>query len=150
MLYCVDVFESERFEDEQEAELAGIQGAFVKYYEFTTLTPDQYITKGLEHVFQYDHDFRSSMNSRKVEFYDLFEKAYYSYIDGDWLSTITHLTAAKDAVRDDGPTLWMLNYIEKNKAAAPEGWNGVRDIDLKQKAPEIQFIRDEEEFEGQD
>lgn len=146
----MDVFESERLEDEQEAELGGIQGAFVKYYEFTQLTPEQYITKGLEHVFQYDHDFRSSMAQRKTEFYDFFDKAYYSYIDGDWLAANTHLLAARDSMRDDGPTLWMLQYIDKNKTQAPEGWEGVRDIDFKQKAPEIQFIREDEDGEGQD
>ena len=51
--------------EEQEAEMQGIQGSFVKYYEFEQLQPEQYQGKGLDHVFAYDHDFRSCQNQRK-------------------------------------------------------------------------------------
>lgn len=64
-IYCFDVFESEKMFEEQEAEMQGIQGSFVKYYEFEQLQPEQYQGKGLDHVFAYDHDFRSCQNQRK-------------------------------------------------------------------------------------
>lgn len=125
--------------------MQGIQGAFVKYYEFLALQPEQYVSKGLDHVYIYDHDFRSCQNQRKPEFYDLFQKAYDSYHDGDWMNAQGHLTAAAQIVKDDGPTQWMLNLIDKSRLTPPDDWIGIRNIDAKLQAPEMVFMREDDE-----
>lgn len=112
-------------------------GSFVKYYEFEGLQPEQYVTKGLEHVFQYDHDFRSCLNQRKPEFYEYFQKALDNYIDGDWLNAASNLIVAGQLVKDDGPSAWMAAHIDKYKSLPPEDWSGVRNIDQKDKAPQL-------------
>ena len=101
-------------------------------------------------MFAYDHDFRSCQNQRKPEFYEYFQKAFDNYIDGDWLNASSNLVVAGQLVKDDGPSNWMSSYIEKNKSLAPEDWAGARNIDQKEKAPEIHFLREDEDFEGQD
>lgn len=89
----------------------------------------------MEHVFQYDHDFRSIYNYRKPEFYEYFQKAFDNYIDGDWLNAASNLIVAGQLMKDDGPLTWMANHIDKNKSLPPEDWTGVRNIDYKEKAP---------------
>lgn len=39
----------------------------------------------------------------------------------------------------DGPTKWMLQFIEKHKQNPPDEWKGVRDIDAKQEPPPIDY-----------
>lgn len=74
--------------------MQGLLGSFVKFYEYSEMQPEQYIRKGVEHVFVYDHDFRCSINPRKPEFYDFFRKAYDNYIEGDWLNANHNLSVA--------------------------------------------------------
>lgn len=45
----------------------------------------------------------------------------------------------------DGPSKWLLNYLEKNKVLPPEDWNGVRDIDKKMDPPTLDFNKEEDE-----
>jgi hypothetical protein len=93
------------------------------------MQPEQYAGKGLEHIFMYDHDFRSSHNQRKPEFYEYFTKAYDNYIEGDWLNTYHNLSVAQSHYQNDGPTKWMTEYLEKYKNMPPEDWAGHRNID---------------------
>jgi hypothetical protein len=127
-----------------------MQGAFVKHYDHDTVTPDQFV-QGLSHVYQYDHDFISIKNQYKPDFYEYFGKAFDNYVDGDWINANSNLTVAYSMNHTDGPTRWMNEYLEKNKNLAPEDWSGARNIDHKEKAPEINFANpDMVEGEGED
>ena len=42
--------------------------------------------KGVEYVYELDHDFVSIKRQHKKEFNDLFEKGYNNYIEGDWVN----------------------------------------------------------------
>ena len=48
---------------------------------------------------------------------------------------------------NDGPSKWMMGYLEKNKVLPPEDWNGIRDIDHKIEVPNLDLInKDEDEW----
>jgi hypothetical protein len=81
-------------DDEMEAQLFGNMGAFIKHYEFVTMQPSQYLTKGLEHVYLYDHDFCSITNQRKHDFFEFFSKGVDNYLLGDWLNAQNNLQLA--------------------------------------------------------
>jgi hypothetical protein len=50
-------------------------------------------------------------------------------------------------ISNDGPSKWLMSYLEKNKMMAPEDWRGVRDIDKKLEPPMIDFMnKDEDEW----
>ena len=130
--------------------MQGQLGSFVKYYEFEALEPDQYLTKNLEHIFAYDHDFRSTQNQRKPEFFDFFKKAFDNYIDGDWINATSHCLGALKEQSNDGPSKWMSEFLDKHKNLAPDDWNRCRNIDEKEKAPEIMFMANDDEDLDQD
>lgn len=88
----------------------------------------------------YDHDFVGIARHYKPEFLDCFTKARESYTDGDWINANTALTMAAQYVPNDGPTLWMMQYLQKHKLQPPENWKGVRDIDEKLEPPPIDYV----------
>ena len=54
-------------------------------------------------------------------------------------------------VPHDGPSKWLLNYLEKNKVLPPEDWFGVRDIDRKADPPSLDFRdRDDDDVDQDD
>lgn len=71
----------------------------------------------------------------------------------DWNSSQNYLTQALELNPDDGPCLALSDYMEKHKNIPPEGWEGYRDIDEKEQAPSLSFIKpqfDDELMEGED
>ena len=42
--------------------------------------------KGVEYVYELDHDFVSIKRQNKKEFNELFEKGYNNYVEGDWVN----------------------------------------------------------------
>lgn len=58
---------------------------------------------------------------------------------------------AQSHQHNDGPTKWLSDFLEKNKNLPPEDWSGHRNIDQKEKAPEILFFNENlEDEDGQD
>lgn len=94
---------------------------------------------GVEHVLQYDHDVVTIRNQTKNDFLDAFDKGRESYVSGDWINAQTALNMALAIQPFDGPSKWLLNYLEKNKVLPPEDWNGIRDIDRKMDAPVFDY-----------
>ena len=79
----------------------------------------------------YDHDFVCTARHSKPEFLECFNKGRDSFTEGDWINANTALTMAAQYSPQDGPTKWMMSFIEKNKMQPPDDWKGVRDIDAK-------------------
>ena len=46
----------------------------------------------------------------------------------------------------DGPTKWMIEYLEGHRNSAPESWEGMRDLDMKKKMPD--FDREKKDVVG--
>jgi hypothetical protein len=44
-------------------------------------------TKGVQHVFEIDHDFVSINKNIKNDFLTLWDKCVESYLDGDWVGS---------------------------------------------------------------
>jgi hypothetical protein len=115
-------------------------GAFVKHIDFEGQTTESLMTKGLEHVLLYDHDFVCTSRFYKPEFLECYQKARESFFEGDWINANTGLSMAAQYMPQDGPTRWMLAHIEKNKMQPPDEWKGARDIDAKQEPPPIDYV----------
>lgn len=103
------------------------------------------MTKGLEHVLLYDHDFVCTARHYKPEFMDCFQKARESFQEGDWINANTGLTMALQYNPHDGPAKWMAAFLEKNKMMPPDEWKGVRDIDATVEPPAIDYQQQNEE-----
>ena len=142
-IYCFDVFPSDPLEEEQKPEDDTPNGPYIKSIDFEG-QDTSFLEKqgGLQYVYEIDHDFVCIKKHRSVrnEFYDVFAKAVDLYIEGDWDGALKCLGHAAAHWRDDGPTAWMTGFIEKSTSRMPpEGWIGVRDLDLKQMAPTTDF-----------
>ena len=120
-------------------------GAFIKHSEFENKTNDQIVTKNPAYMFEYDHDIICLFKHRKQEFLDIFAKARESYIEGDWINCTTAPNMALTYNQNDGPTKWMLAYLEKNKLLPPEDWKGVRDIDKKIEPPAMDYVKNNDD-----
>jgi len=54
-------------------------------------------------------------------------------------------------MNSDGPSRWMMQYLEKNKVLPPEDWKGVRDIDRKIEAPNLDFMnKDDDDWDNEE
>jgi len=70
-IYCCDIFPSDAIQLENESiELE--TGAFVKHIDFEGQTTESLMTKGLEHVLLYDHDFVCTARYYKPEFLECY------------------------------------------------------------------------------
>ena len=138
-VFCCDIFPSDPIQLENETVELEI-GAFVKHIDFEGQSTESLVTKGLEHVLLYDHDFFCAARHHKPEFYDCYSKAREAFFDGDWINANTGLSMAAAYMPQDGPTKWMTGFIEKNKMQPPDGWKGARDIDAKQEPPPIDYV----------
>ena len=128
VIYCIDIEKSESMHLDDSVQL--LPGDFFKHADVEG-TLSQYITKGVEHVFQVDHDFVCMKRAVRQDFVDTFERAIRNYREGDWINAQGMLNLAISFVPNDGPSRWLNGYLEKNKLIVPEGWSGVRDIDKK-------------------
>jgi hypothetical protein len=81
----------------------------------------------------------------KPEFLECFQKARESLYDGDWINAQSGLKNAMIFVQNDGPTNWMLSYLEKHKMQPPDDWKGIRDIDAKQEPPPIDYDKNDDQ-----
>ena len=92
--------------------------------------------KGVEYVYELDHDFVSCKRHHKREFKECFQKGYENYIDGDWVNAQNNLQQAMAYFPFDGPSRFMSEFMEKSKNLAPDYWKGSRDLDLKPNPPD--------------
>ena len=98
----------------------------------------------LDKVFTFDHDFASIANmltKHKLNFIQLFDSAIDYYIDGEWYAAFENLSKAQlqPGCNRDGPTVFLLEYLEKHKNLKPEGWENARYIDEVAKPPDTNF-----------
>jgi hypothetical protein len=56
-----------------------LTGEFIKHAEFASSPPSTYITTGVEHVFNVDHDFVSIKRSFRPEFLEPFKQAQRNF-----------------------------------------------------------------------
>ena len=149
VIYCIDIAQSESIHVEGE-QVELLPGEFYKHAD-TEGALSQQITKGVEYVFQVDHDFVCMKKAVRPDFVDAFERSIRNYAEGDWINASGALSMAMSLGVNDGPSKWLYAYLEKNKQIVPEGWAGVRDIDKKLEPPPIDFIKhDDQEFYGEE
>lgn len=70
-VYCCDIYNSDPIQlesDAQEVEMGG----FIKHIDYESQPTSTLITKGLEHVLLYDHDFVCTARHYKPEFLECF------------------------------------------------------------------------------
>ena len=107
-----------------------------------------------------DHDFFTLKKQKKDVFENNFRQAYANYQNGDWNSAQNYITQCLEVNNEDGPCFALREFMEKNKNTPPDGWLGYRDIDAKDAAPSMSFIKagfeddgaggDEDEMEDDD
>lgn len=97
--------------------------------------------EAVDYMYVIDHDFYTLKKQKKDAFENNFRQAYLTYINGDWNSSQNYLTQCLEFNPDDGPSLALAEFMEKNKNIPPDGWLGYRDIDQKDAAPSMSFIK---------
>lgn len=70
---------------------------------------------GLQDIVYLDLDFKKS-----------FRAAYDFYTLGIWKDAKKHFQLCLDMKKDDGPTLFLLEYLKQNLYSKPRGWRGYR------------------------
>ena len=136
-VYCVDTFPSEPLDEEQKNDDDPPNGKFIQHFDFDQ-DRESMGFKGVEYVYELDHDFVSIKRQHKKEFFDLFEKGYNNYVEGDWVNAQNNLSLAMAFFPLDGPCRFLHEYMEKYKNLPPDHWKGCRDLDLKPNPPENQ------------
>jgi hypothetical protein len=92
-------------------------------------------------MYTIDHDFYTLKKLKKDSFENNFRQAYLAYINGDWNSSLNYLTTCLEYNPEDGPALALTEYMEKHKCNPPDGWLGYRNLDEKDAAPSMSFIK---------
>ena len=141
-LYCVDLFPSEPLDDEQEAENEG-PGKYICHFDFEGVATDN--LREVQRIIESDHDFVCIRKRRNAEFFSSFGMGVQSYIDGDWINAQGSLFTARDIQPSDGPTKFLIEYLEQHKNLCPEQWKGVRDIDKLLDGPDKEMSDQEED-----
>jgi hypothetical protein len=99
-------------------------------------------------MFVIDYDFYTIKKQRREALDINFRQAYQEYVNGNWNTSQNYLTQCLEINPDDGPSLALAEYMEKHKNSPPDGWLGYRDIDEKDAAPSMSFIKAGFEDEG--
>lgn len=118
-------------------------GALIKHQEYENNPPPADLFKGdnVDHMYVIDHDFYTLRKLKKDSFENNYRQAYLAYISGDWNSAQNYLTQCLEMNFEDGPCLALSEFMEKHKYAPPDGWLGYRDLDEKDAAPSMSFIK---------
>jgi len=139
------MYPSDPLEDEQKAEDEFSYGKFIRHIDLEATDLAYMQQRGIQYIYETDHDFvcikRSMM--QKQEFYDFYQKALDSYIDGDWVNSQSNLRNCEMTNPLDGPLRWLSEYLESNKSLAPDNWKGFRDLEKKQEVPEFGITKNE-------
>lgn len=91
VIYCIDIEKSENMYLDDSVQL--LPGEFYKHADVEGAL-NLYITKGVEYVFQVDHDFVCMKRAMRSDFLDSFDKAIRAYVDGDWINAQATLNVA--------------------------------------------------------
>jgi hypothetical protein len=100
-------------------------------------------------MFQIDHDFYTIKKQKRESLEINYRQAYQAYFNANWQEAQNYLTQCLEINPDDGPSLALSEYMEKHKNAPPDGWLGYRNIDEKDAAPSMSFIKAGFEDEGE-
>jgi hypothetical protein len=138
-VFCVDTFPSEPLDDEQKNEEDIPNGKFIKHFDLDQ-DKESLGLKGVEYVYELDHDFVSIKRNHKKEFKEFFMKGYLNYIEGDWVNAQNNFQQAMVYFPLDGPSRFFCDFMEKHKNLAPDHWKGCRDLDLKPNPPESNAV----------
>ena len=67
------------------------------------------------------------------EFFDLWRRGIHFYLDGEWEKAKSSMIETRDYFNNsqDGPSITLLDYMERRGFKAPEDWNGIRKLTEK-------------------
>ena len=63
------------------------------------------------------------------EFIETWLKAYSAFVEGDWPAARRTFDAGMRLKPDDGPTLYLLGFMDANNDTLPENWDGAHFLD---------------------
>lgn len=75
-------------------------------------------------LFEKDPDIIEMRMKINTDFINEFKKGYGEYISGNWEKAADILKNANSLTLNDGPTLYLLNYMNLHQNSAPAGWKG--------------------------
>lgn len=81
--------------------------------------------------FAADPQFEQLQHGIAPGFYETFEVAVAAYIAGDWAAARDGLNAAMDLKPEDGPSVSLMEVLERKNFCAPSGWPGYRELTEK-------------------
>jgi len=68
-----------------------------------------------------------------TDFFQLFNMGYQNYAEGEWQVARRMLLRTKTFLGyEDGPSIALLRFMEKDHFEAPRKWQGIRELDQKQ------------------
>lgn len=144
-IFTYDVFPPDELSEEvkQQREENMDLGAFIKHSDFEN--EDLNFTANnvpVEQVFTLDHDFVSMQRKRNDNYEQNAHVMLQNYLDGDWVGAQGYINNILETRKDDPIANAFLGYMEKKGFMMPDGWKGVRNIDEKEKVPDMDDMRD--------
>ena len=64
-----------------------------------------------------------------ADFIETWLKAYSAFVEGDWPAARRTFDAGMRLKPDDGPTLYLLGFMDANNDTLPENWDGAHFLD---------------------
>ena len=82
-------------------------------------------------LFSNDKDFKALRHNYDRHFSKKFQEAYKCYIKGDWATAEDLFSQCLKIKPKDCPSLTLKAYIEELNGAAPNSWQGFRELTSK-------------------
>jgi len=86
------------------------------------------LREGISYMFEHDQDIATSRPHFEERFFSIFEGLVKAYIDGDWARAYDWLEKCLELSPEDGPTLFLKNFMSLHNFEAPETWQGYRNL----------------------
>lgn len=114
-------------------------GSYIPFEDYAGQADADPNMSEVEKVFSYDHDFISIFRQIKPAFIECFDKAIDLYLDGEWHAAFENLQKAQVHIARDGPTMFLMDYMDKSKNTKPDTWDNARYIDEIVKPPDVNY-----------
>lgn len=78
-----------------------------------------------------EFDYKTILNFEEINmenFRDIFAQGVKLYLEGDWKLARDYLIHCLEVKSNDGPTLVLINFMEKYDFTSPENWKNCRDL----------------------
>ena len=79
-------------------------------------------------------DFKQMRSGYKPDFFKKWEKGFKLYLDGEWAEAYEYFKQTRDMIiggKPDGPSMTLMNVIEKSEMKKPDNWKGYRPLTEK-------------------